>query len=510
MGEPHSQGGDTVPSPSEDVDSGQDRQALSDNSQPVFDQQHSATGGHSDIPRDESTEQLTPQQEDAEQATPRHDDTESITPKHGGTEQETARHQGTEEETPRQQGTEQVTLRHQGTEQVPQRHAGPEKLAPIHPRHPERAADRETPNGGVDNSGGGGVGVGLSVTLLTLDGGLDPRPYSRQHFLPSPRTERDHVHDMADLKLIRDFQVRRKYGKRPTRPVRHSKSVIELGLSGRRYFTNGDNASNGGGGGGGGAASSALDSARSVKTSSFVGEELGRLQNGPNPASSAAKPGTEEESSVDSVAKDMQSPVPSFPPLSPGGPRAGVRSENSFYSSRHSGQSPPSLLTNHFGFSTIRPDTFSGMQRHRKMRLAADSDNEDLLKELEQHAKKQILACQNMGFTHRGSRAAESVLSLKHTVSPSAFHPSSFFTRHVPRGEEPRGASGSRSGTPAGGVQEGEGGERPPRRRVTPAGKLSMPRLVVPDRQEKTTRRTTLPTVSGSSLQVVLTQSTSK
>ena len=100
-----------------------------------------------------------------------------------------------------------------------------------------------------------------------------------------------------------------------------------------------------------------------------------------------------------------------------------------------------------------------------------------------------------MGYTHRGSRAAASVLSLKHTVSPSAFHPSSVFTKHVPREER-----GSRAGTPL-----GEGEER--RRRVmhpSPAGKLSVPRLLVPDRQEQAARRATLPTVSGNSMQVVL------
>ena len=59
----------------------------------------------------------------------------------------------------------------------------------------------------------------------------------------------------------------------------------------------------------------------------------------------------------------------------------------------------------------------------------------ELIRELEQQTQRQILACQNMGYTHRGSRAAESVLSLKQTVSPSAFHPSPIFTRHVPKNE---------------------------------------------------------------------------
>ena len=128
----------------------------------------------------------------------------------------------------------------------------------------------------------------------------------------------------------------------------------------------------------------------------------------------------------------------------------------------------------------------------------------DLIRELEQHAQKQILACQNMGYTHRGSRAAASVLSLKHTVSPSAFHPSSFFTKHVSREDRER-----REGTP-----KSEGGEDTRRRRVThptAAGKLSVPRLLMQDRQgQAAARRAALPTVSGNSLQVVLAQSHAK
>nr|KAG5706361.1 hypothetical protein BaRGS_033122 [Batillaria attramentaria] len=121
----------------------------------------------------------------------------------------------------------------------------------------------------------------------------------------------------------------------------------------------------------------------------------------------------------------------------------------------------------------------------------------DLFRELEQHAQKQILACQNMGYFHRGSRAAENVLSLKETVSPNAFHPPAFFTRHVSREERLT----SRDGASRGGEDE-----RRSFRRLThpgPAGKLSVPRLMLQDRQDQAARRT-LPSVSGSSLQVML------
>ena len=106
----------------------------------------------------------------------------------------------------------------------------------------------------------------------------------------------------------------------------------------------------------------------------------GAFRTAPCPVSPALARVQQEEDragSVDSVLKDLQSPVPSFPPLSPaGGPgKGGAKSENSFYSSRHNGQSP-SLLVNHFGFSTIRPDTFSGNTATEERLKVTSADND--------------------------------------------------------------------------------------------------------------------------------------
>lgn len=92
----------------------------------------------------------------------------------------------------------------------------------------------------------------LSVTVLTLDAGSELRPLSRgQQLLHTPRAGEnprigDRENDMSDLKLIRDFQVRRKYGRRPGHVPPGStreKNFIDLGLSGTRYFGSGSGSS---------------------------------------------------------------------------------------------------------------------------------------------------------------------------------------------------------------------------------------------------------------------------
>ncbi|XP_070192742.1 uncharacterized protein [Littorina saxatilis] len=400
---------------------------------------------------------------------------------------------------------------------------------------------------GASGAGAAGAG-GVSVTLLTLDcarqqqqppppppAQSQTRPRSRQFYLNTPRSIefKDSDRDMNDLKLIRDFQIRRKYGRRhghvPASSNREN-NFIDLGLSGTKYFSNNKNettttatttTNNNDDNKTEGSFTSSLENSRKRKTQPQE-DRVSRLQqNGTSITVSPIVARVDEDlGSVDAVIKDLQSPVPStFPPISPKmvgkvgvGVGVGMKAESSFFTAgRHIGQFP-SLLVNHFGFSTIRPDTFTGIRRHHRLN-GASNGNDDLIKELEQHAQRQILACQNMGFTHRGSRAAQSVLGLKHTVSPSAFHPSSFFSRHVSREERV-----SRSGTPgtmgAGvGLGEGEEAGRSRRRAIHPhpAGKLSMPRLLVPDRQDQAaSRRATLPTVNGSSLQVVLAHSLTK
>jgi hypothetical protein len=78
---------------------------------------------------------------------------------------------------------------------------------------------------------------------------------------------------------------------------------------------------------------------------------------------------------------DYSSKTPSgFPPIQLSPRVAGTRSENNFYLGyRHtSGANGGSLLVNHFGFTTIRPDTFSGIQQHRRLKVAAATGNDGL------------------------------------------------------------------------------------------------------------------------------------
>lgn len=229
----------------------------------------------------------------------------------------------------------------------------------------------------------------------------------------------------------------------------------------------------------------------------------------PSPAVWPGDSSTEDESFTRRSAVGKEGSLPPMLAFTKG---AGMMSEKSFcLGSRHNhGSSAMSLLVSHFGFSAIRPDTFSGIQRHRKQAFAVSTGNDGLVRELEQHAHKQILACQNMGFTHRGSRMAESVLSLKQTVSPSAVHPSPIVARHAPPGGYDKGMPGSsRCGTP------GAGGQRVVGRRAPnpgTGGKLRVPRLLLTNRPDDrlASRKSTLPAVNGNSLQLLLTQSNGK
>ena len=353
-----------------------------------------------------------------------------------------------------QSGLSAAAVEEPEPERVPAEEPEPERVPAEEPepkrRVPEEAAATARPKQLATGEEGSGrfpaeqsSRGSVSVTVLTLDAATELRPRSRQQVLFTPRAgdtlrlgDREAGGDMSDLKLIRDFQVRRKYGRRPGHvPPASSreKNFIDLGLSGTRYF--------GGGGGGGsstagshhhssnigsiGTATLSLDSSRSRKTLALPEDVAGRIQNGPVPVSPALARVQQEEDragSVDSVLKDLQSPVPSFPPLSPaGGPgKGGAKSENSFYSSRHNGQSP-SLLVNHFGFSTIRPDTFSGIQRQRRLKVTStDNDGKSAGSKdrMIYERRSQSSVCSRSSVRSRSSLCSQSSVYSRNFVFP--------------------------------------------------------------------------------------------
>lgn len=338
-----------------------------------------------------------------------------------------------------------------------------------------------------------GSTVGLSITVLTLDTGsqfsIDNNRNNRINAVESE------VNDINELRLVRDFQIRRKYERHLT-PVaqQHAPKFVELGLLGTKYFDSGDKQN----------LTNVLGKDKS--SASYRNESLKVGVNGsPVPGQlSGNLPGLnrtdEGRNSVDHVAKNTHSSSNSILlPTLMLSPRGSFRHENSFYTARNLGSR--SLLLNDFGFNTIRPDTFSGLSRHRGLRAkgspvvgSGGEEHSSLMKEFEKHVERQILACQNTGYFHRGSRAAENVMSFRQTISPHAFHTPAV-SRHVPR--EDRKSAGISGATAL-------GDEEKRKKRVVYPGAPG--RLGGLEHHSQVSPRPTLPSIDGNSVQVAASQ----
>lgn len=323
-------------------------------------------------------------------------------------------------------------------------------------------------------------GGGVSVTVLTLDGNFS-LPAPGDHDSHQNRNL-DHEEDLVELKLVKDFYTRRKYGRRYglTDRSTENKTVLSLSLFGTKYFNSND---------------SPFEGVPGNKTASTMKaankDSIGNASSHPGLKHSLLKTvdcGVSGESKVSSY---LSTSLPGLTSL----PRSGrIRSDDLLQLTRFAGS--PSLLLGDFGFNTARTDHLSGYKRLTGSLEKEGVGDLQLLKVLQQHAQRQIVACQNTGYFHRGSRAAQNVLNLRQTFFPRA---DSYLTRFLPI--EGKGGCRERMGTPPVVVL----GEEERRRRLVhpgPGARLSAPKI--PDRQQQASHRAALPAISGSSLTVML------
>lgn len=195
----------------------------------------------------------------------------------------------------------------------------------------------------------------IAVTVLALDTDA-----------PDEKVSSGRDADMPEQKLVQEFQTRRKYSRirKPSREIARDKTLLELGLSGTKYR---------------------FGRARAESSE-------------PDCSVRSGETGKEREEKV------ACSPRLSLPPISP---RSG-KSENA--TPFPSGFS--SLLGCDFGFKKQVSDTFLGIHNGRRTFFPSE-----LEKEMEVNAKRHIYACHNLGSVRKGSRAAQSVLGLKETMS---------------------------------------------------------------------------------------------